>query len=163
VESIPPGDLPDQVAWIHPPTTAGHFQIDVPEGWGRSQPEPTTFVYRDNGMFNTIEVGWKTASSAPTVASAKSNEVPPLRQQYQGSAFQLESVTQVSLMAGSAVLIKYLVNSPPNPTTGKQERDEVVRYELFRNGVEAIFALSSIVNQDTTDFYNHVKGSFKWV
>jgi hypothetical protein len=120
-------------------------------------------VYTDNAMFNTIEVGWRMSSSAPTVASAKSTEVPQLRQQYQERAFKLESVMQVSLMAGSAVLIKYLVNSPPNPTTGKQERDEVVRYELFRNGVEAIFALSSIVNQDTTDFYNHVKGSFKWV
>jgi hypothetical protein len=75
----------------------------------------------------------------------------------------LESVTLYNLKAGSAIQIKYLVNSPQNPTTGKQERDEVVRYEIYRNGTEAYFALSSTVNQDTTDFYNHVRDSFKWL
>ena len=163
VESNPPGDLPDQVAWIHPPTAAGHFQIDVPEGWARSHPAGTTYVYTDNAMFNTIEVSWAAASSAPTVSSARNTDVPKLQQTYQSMAFQLESVTAVSLKAGPVVLIKFLVNSPPNPTTGKSVRDEVVRYETFRNGTEAIFALSSTVNQDTVDFYNHVKGSFTWV
>jgi hypothetical protein len=163
VESIPPGDLPDLVAWIHPPTQAGRFQIDVPEGWSRSQPTPTSYLYTDNGMFNTIEVGWSSASSAPTVASVNATVVPQLQQALQPLAFHLESVTPFTLGAGAAIQVKYLVNSPPNPTTGKQERDEVVRYETYRNGIEAYFALSSTVNQDTTDFYNHVRNSFTWL
>jgi len=163
VESIPPGDLPDTVAWIHTPTQAGHFQLDVPEGWSRSHPTATSYLYEDNAMFNTIEVGWSSATRAPTVASVNSTVVPQLQVALQAFAFKLESVTPYTLKAGAAIQIKYLVNSPPNPTTGKQERDEVVRYEIYKNGIEAYFALSSTVNQDTTDFYNHVRDSFTWI
>ena len=162
-ESNPPGDLPDTLTWIRPPTAAGRFQIDVPEGWARTQPAPRSFVYTDNGMFNSIALSWTAAAAAPTVASARSADVPVLQHQYQRSAFALKSVAAVTLPAGPAVQIQYFVNSPPNPTTGKQQRDLTVRYELFRAGTEAIFAMTSIVNQDTVDFYNHITGSFRWL
>jgi hypothetical protein len=150
------------VAWIHPPTGPGHFQIDVPEGWARSQPSANDFLYTDNSGFNTEEVSWHAAASAPTVSSARSNEVPPLQQSLGSRAFQLVSVTKASLKAGPAILITYRVNSKPNAVTGKSIREQTVRYELFRNGEEAVFGLTSTVNQDTVDFYNHVKDSFIW-
>ena len=88
-ESSPPGDIPDDTAFVAY-GTAGGFGIQVPEGWGRTNAD-SSVTFTDN--LNTVTASWLPASSAPTVESATQNEVPQL----QGTerAFQLQDVTSV--------------------------------------------------------------------
>src|SRR5205823_3568004 len=95
---------------------------------------------------NSIGAAWKAASSAPTVSSAKSNDVPALQQSE--LAFTLQSVKPVTLPGGAAVLITFQENSTPNAVTGKQYRMDVLRFELYGGGTEGILTLTSPVGAD---------------
>src|SRR5207248_5982582 len=106
-------------------------------------------------------VAWRSASSAPTVSSARNVDVPAL--QRSELAFKLQTIRSVSLPGGSAVLITFLENSQPNPVTGKQYRLGVERFELFSNGKEADMSLSSPVGADNVDPWRIVSESFRWV
>jgi hypothetical protein len=109
---------------------------------------------------NSITVEWAAMSSAPTVATAKSADVPALRSSQ--LAFQLQSVKSVHLSGGTAVEIVYQCNSKPNAVTGKQYRLVVERFEFFKNGQEDILSLSSPVGADNVDPWRIVSESFRW-
>jgi hypothetical protein len=157
VESNPPGDIPDNQVFIVY-RAAGGFELKVPEGWTR-RAAGSSVSFSDK--LNVVAVSWAPASSAPTVASARRDDLPKL--QRTEHAFELKNVTQVTLPAGQAVLIEYRANSTPNDVTGKQYRLEVLRYELWRNGTEAVLTLSSPVGADNVDPWRIVTESFKWV
>lgn len=156
-ESNPPGDIPDTIAFVPYRSGPGSFTISTPEGWARTN---TATAVRFTDKLNTVQVNWQSASKAPTVSSAKANELPMLA----GStrAFQVGSVTTVSLPAGPAVLITYQANSEPSAVTGKQYRQDVQRYELFHNGKEIVVALLSPVGADNVDPWRIVTESLKW-
>ena len=157
-ESNPPGDIPDSTVYVPYKSTPGGFTLTVPEGWARStKPSSVTFV----SSLNSITTAWASASSAPTVSSARSTDVPAL--QNSKLAFQLQSVKAVQLSGGSAVEIVYQANSTPNAVTGKQYRLVIERFELFKNGQEAIISLSSPVGADNVDPWRTVSESFRWL
>jgi hypothetical protein len=54
------------------------------------------------------------------------------------------------------------VNSAPNAVTGKQYRDDVLRYELFRGGEELVLTLTSPVGSDNVDPWRVVTQSLRW-
>lgn len=155
-ESSPPGDIPDNTQFV-PYRTKGGFTISIPEGWARSTTK-TSASFTDK--LNTIVVSWEPASTAPTVASATSTEVPQL--QTTERAFTLGDVKAATLPAGGAVLISFQENSAPNAVTGKQYRLDVLRYELFRGGTEAVITLLSPVGADNVDPWRTVTESFTW-
>src|SRR5207248_2165850 len=95
-------------------SAGGHFSIKVPEGWTRAT-AASGVTFSDK--LNTIALSWMTASSAPTVQSVRSNDVPRLQKTER--AFQFVSIRSVSLPAGSAVLLSFRENSAPNDVTGK--------------------------------------------
>jgi hypothetical protein len=155
-ESSPPGDIPDNTQFV-PYRTKGGFGVSVPEGWARTTTK-TSATFTDK--LNTIVALWEPASAPPTVASATHTEVPQL--QATERAFTLGDVKETTLPAGRAVLISFQENSAPNAVTGKQYRLDVLRYELFRGGTEAVITLLSPVGADNVDPWRTVTESFTW-
>lgn len=156
-EDHPPGDIPDNAAFVPYRSTAGGFTVSVPEGWARTTSKGSVSF---TDKLNTVVVSWGPAAAAPTLATAKADEVPQLEQSTR--AFTLVGVSSGSLPAGPFVLVRYQANSDPNPVTGKQYRLDVLRYELFKNGEERVITLLSPVGADNVDPWNAVTQSFTW-
>jgi hypothetical protein len=157
VESNPPGDIADSIAFVPYRSTSGGFTIKTPEGWARTTSNGSV-LFTDK--LNTVHVTWTPAGSTPTVTSAKKVEVPQLKRTTR--AFTLKSVTTASLPAGPAVLVTYQANSDPNPVTGKQYRQDVLRYELYHQGKEVVITLLSPVGADNVDPWRIVTESLSW-
>jgi len=157
VESNPPGDIPDNTIFIPFHVAAAGLTLTTPEGWARTHTaDSVTFTDK----LNTVVVSWSTAGQAPSVNSAKANDVPSLKRSTR--AFQLESVQATSLPAGPAVLISYRANSDPDPVTGKQYRQDVLRYELYHAGKQVNLTLLSPVGADNVDPWRTITQSLKW-
>jgi hypothetical protein len=156
-EKNPPGDIPDNTVFVPYTSAAGGFTIKVPEGWARST---TSSSVSFTSTLNSVSVAWKSASSAPTVSSAKAVDVPALRASE--LAFSLQSVSSVSLPGGTAIEIVFQENSQPNQVTGKQYRLVVERFAFYKNGTEADLSLASPVGADNVDPWRTVSESFRW-
>ena len=171
VESNPPGDIPDSTRYLPYHSGKGGFTVKVPEGWSRiTKGSSVTFTDK----LNSITVEWAKASSAPTISSAKSQEVPQLRRTV--PAFALKHIAAcspsctipyttgpiVDRLPLHAVAISYFANSAPNAVTGKRYRDEVDRFLFYKKGVEAALTLSGPVGSDNKDPWRLVSESFAW-
>jgi hypothetical protein len=155
VEVHPPGDIPDNQAFV--PFSGQGFRATVPEGWARSTSRGTV-VFTDK--YNSITFATTSASSAPTVQSATSTEVPTIKRSSHG--FVAGTVTTVGRPAGQAVLITYRALSPVNPVTGKVATEAVERYEFWRKGREVIVTLAAPVGSDNVDPWRKITDSFTW-
>jgi hypothetical protein len=156
-ESNPPGDIPDNQAYVAYRPSGGSFTVKVPEGWGRSTRGGTT-VFTDK--LNRVEVSPVSVSSAPTTASVTGTVVPQLTGQV--PKFSGAQVSPVTRNGGSAVLLKYQGDSAPDPVTGKVVRDAFERYAFYRQGHEVDVTLSGPVNADNVDPWRIVSDSFTW-
>ncbi|MET7349917.1 hypothetical protein [Streptomyces mirabilis] len=156
-ESNPPGDIPDNQAYVAFRPSGGAFTVKVPEGWARTGQGGAT-VFTDK--LNRVEIATASASSAPTVTSVGSELVPRLRGQV--PKFDGPKVSQVNRHAGSAVLLKYQGDSAADPVTGKVVRDAFERYAFYRQGHEVDLTLSGPVNADNVDPWRIVTDSFSW-
>lgn len=156
-ESNPPGDIPDNQAYVAFRPSGGGFTVKVPEGWARTGQGGTT-VFTDK--LNRVEIATASASSAPTLTSVDSKVVPQLRGQV--PKFSGPKVSQVNRHAGSAVLLKYQGDSAADPVTGKVVRDAFERYAFYRQGHEVDLTLSGPVNADNVDPWRIVTDSFSW-
>jgi hypothetical protein len=147
-EKNPPGDIPDNLAFVSYTNTAGRYRFTHPEGWAENTKASTvTFTDKLNGVQATIG----TATTAPTAASARQQDVPALT--HSQAAFELRDITAVTVPAGRGVKIVYRRNSAPDAVTGRQYRDEVERYEVFSGGREVIVELFGPVGADNVDAY----------
>jgi hypothetical protein len=155
VESNPPGDIPDNTAFVPYHSVKGGWTVTVPEGWSRTT-TGTSVTFTDK--LNTVQVDAE-PGSAVTLERAKKTDVPALANGTR--AFTLTSLTQVTLPAGPAILISYQANSDPNPVTGKQYRLDVLRYELFHAGTRTTLTLLSPVGADNVDPWRIVTQSLK--
>jgi hypothetical protein len=100
------------------------------------------------------------APTAPTVDSATAVELPALAAG--APCFHLADVKTVKRSAGTAVLVTYTADSPPDAVTGKVVHDDVERYEFWRNGKEAVLTLSAPAGSDNVDPWKLVTDSFAW-
>ncbi|MEP6759459.1 MAG: hypothetical protein ABJB55_09710 [Actinomycetota bacterium] len=155
VESNPPGDIPDNTAFVPYHAAKGGWTVTVPEGWSRTT-KGTTVTFTDK--LNTVQVDAQPGSPV-SLTDAKKTDVAALAASTR--AFKLVSVTEVTLPAGPAVLISYQANSDPNPVTGKQYRLDVLRYELFHAGTRTTLTLLSPVGADNVDPWKVVTDSLK--
>ncbi|BFU47785.1 lipoprotein [Krasilnikovia sp. MM14-A1004] len=155
-ESNPPGDIPDNLAFIPYSNTAGRYRFTHPEGWAeKTQGSTATFTDKLNG----VQAATGTATTPPTLATAKQQDVPELARSQ--AAFELRTITDVSMPAGRGVRIVYRRNSAPDAVTGRQYRDEVERYELVSHGREVIVELFGPVGADNVDAYKTMIDSLK--
>jgi hypothetical protein len=156
-EKNPPGDIPDNLAFVLYRSSAGRYSFRHPEGWSQSTHGSTvTFTDKLNG----VQVAIGSATATPTVASARQQDVPRLTGSQ--AAFELRSVTAVSTPAGPGVRIVYRRNSAPDAVTGRQYRDEVERYELFAHGHEVVVELFGPVGADNVDAYRTMIQSLRF-
>ena len=152
----PPGDIPDNQAFVVFDSPTAHYSIKTPEGWARSdQGGATTFTDK----LNAIRIEVIAAPSAPSPASAQA-ELPNIRSQ--NRCFEGGTVTTVQRRAGPAVLLTYRADGAPDPVTGKVVHDDVERYEFWRAGNEAVITLSSPQGSDNVDPWRLVTDSFTW-
>jgi hypothetical protein len=155
-ESNPPGDIPDNLAFVPYSNTAGGYSFKHPEGWVQTESGATvTFTDKLNGVH--VEPG--TATSPPTVASARRDDVPKLSRSQ--PAFELRSVTAATVPGGTGVRIVYRRNSQPDAVTGRQYRDEVERYQLVAHGKEIVIELYGPVGADNVDAYRTMVQSLR--
>lgn len=155
MESNPPGDIPDNIAYVSYHNAVGRYTLLHPEGWASVAHGPTvTFTDKLNGTTATAAA----ATAAPTVSTAR-QDVAQL--QSSQPAFQLRSVKSASLPGGAGVLIVFRRNSAPDPVTGKVFRDEVNRYEIFHGGRLAVLDLYGPVGSDNVDPYTKISQSLR--
>jgi hypothetical protein len=156
-EFNPPGDIPDNAVFVDHTAPGSRVHFTVPEGWAKSTHGPVT-TYTDK--YNSISIEVRQRPSAPTVASARTEDVPELQQT--AANFQLEGVEMVKRKYGSAVHLTYLADSAPNPVTDKVVRDAVERFDFWHQGEEAILTLAGPNGADNVDPWQTVSDSLQW-
>jgi hypothetical protein len=156
-EQNPPGDIPDNQAFVVYTSAEGGYSISMPEGWARTENGPNV-QFQDK--LHTFSVEISCATTSPTAATVTQDEIPLLATQI--PAFELVSVQDISLPAGPAALIRYRTNSAPDDVTGKQYRLDVDRYETYSNGKLAVITLAVPAGSDNVDVSNLVSQSFRW-
>src|SRR3954464_347253 len=145
-EFNPPGDIPDNQVFVPYHVPGSNVRIKVPEGWARSTDAGTT-TFTDH--YNSVAIQVVPSPKAPTVKSAKTNEVPALKKTV--SNFSLSGVETVQRQGGQAVLVTYGFASAPDKVTGKVVRDAAERFEFWNKGQEAILTLTGPKNADNVD------------
>ena len=156
-ETLPPGDIPDTVAYVPYAVPGRGLTFSTPEGWSR-QVTPDGVIFTDK--LNTVQLVDTHASRPITVASGRQTEVPKLAATLKG--FKLQSVSVVSRPAGRAVRIKYLGYSTPDPVTGKFGLLAFERYDFFHQGREVSLVLSSPLASDNVDPWRNVTSSLRF-
>lgn len=156
-ESNPPGDIPDDQAFVPFSPPSGLFTVSVPEGWARRDEGPAS-TFTDK--LNSVRIETVEAAVAPDVASAIAVEVPAL--QATARNYTAGDVTTVSRTAGDAILITYGADGAPDPVTGKTVTNSVERYEFWQAGQEVILTLSGPTGADNVDPWLTVTNSFAW-
>jgi hypothetical protein len=161
-EVNPPGDIPDSQAFVKFTNTTGGYQLEVPEGWAQmaAPPEYTPDVSFVN-KYDGVSVHVAPVTAQPTASSAQTNEVKQI--QSKGHAVTITGVSEASLPAGKAVVIKYTSNSDPNPVTNKRVRLENVTYIFYRSGKEAMLTMWAPLGADNVDQWNRMAKSFRWL
>jgi hypothetical protein len=156
-ETNPLGDIPDTQVFISYTASLGNYSVEVPEGWARTiNGSEVRFVDKFDGVSVTL----KPASSAPTAASARQNEVAALAESQR--AFTIGDVTDVQLPTGPAVRITANANSDPDPVTGKQVRVQEEIYIFYQNGTMAMLNLWAPQGADNVDQWKRMIESFRW-
>ena len=157
-EFNPPGDIPDNAVFVDHLAPGSRVHFTVPEGWAESTKSGTA-SFTDH--FNSIAIQVVSSASAPTASSAQQVDVPALqRSEPQYKLSGIDTVTRKG--AGSAVRIRYLIDSAPDPVTGKVVRDAVERYEFWHSGQEAVLTLTGPQNADNVDPWQIVSDSVTW-
>ncbi|MDX2661074.1 hypothetical protein [Streptomyces stelliscabiei] len=159
-ESNPPGDIPDNQAFVAYRPTGGSFTgftVKVPEGWARTDQGSTT-VFTDK--LNTVKITAVSAAGAPTTRSVNDTVIPQLRSQV--PKFAAPKVLEVTRHSGRVVLLTYRGDSTKDPVTGKVVRDAFERYAFYRAGHEVDLTLSGPVKADNVDPWRIVSDSFTW-
>lgn len=151
-----PGDIPDNQVFVPYKDTGGRYVVSVPEGWARTD-LANGVSFTDKNNIITIEV--MSLPSAPTVASVKADDVPPLSKL---KGFVLADVTVVKRTAGDAVLATYFADSALNPVTNKTITVAVERYEFWTNGVAVVLSLAGAKGADNVDPWRTVTDGFAW-
>jgi hypothetical protein len=156
-ETLPPGDIPDTIAYVPYAVPGRGLTFSTPEGWSRqSSAGGVTFTDK----LNTIRLIDTPAAGPVTAAAAQRTEVAKIAAGLKG--FKLQSVTTVSRPAGPAVTIKYLGYSQPDSVTGKYGVLAFERYEFSHRGHEVTLLLSSPRGSDNVDPWRKVTSSLRF-
>lgn len=161
-ESAPPGDIPDNLAFVPFTPPGGRYRVSIPEGWsstgtGTGTGAASAVTFTDKLNVATVEL--RTAAAAPSVASVNSADVPVLARK---PGYQPGKTTAVSRNVGAGVLTTYRALSAPDPVTAKSYLLDVQHYVFFRSGLEAAITLSGPQGADNVDAYRTITDSFRW-
>ena len=156
-ETNPPGDIPDNQAFVAYSPPDNLYSVKVPEGWARTE-SAGAVAFTDK--LNRIELRVVDAPVAPTVDSVKADDVAALAAA--NACFELGDVTSVKRTAGTAVRVTYRADASADPVTGKVVHDDVERYAFWKDGKEVVLTLSGPAGSDNVDPWRTVTDSFGW-
>jgi hypothetical protein len=139
-EASPPGDIPDNQAYVRYRPTGGSYSVKVPEGWARTS-SGNAVVFTDK--LNTIRME---TGAAPSAQAAQ----------------KLGRVSTVHRTAGDATRIVYAGTSKANPVTGKVHDEAVERYVFPHGGKAVILTLSGPKGADNVDPWRIVTDSVRF-
>jgi hypothetical protein len=137
-DSSPPGDIPDNQAYVSYTPPGARFSVKVPEGWSQTA---QAHDIRFTDKLNAIELTWD-ATAQPAPAGAK-----------------LSTVTR---KAGPAKRAVYTAQGQSDPVTGKVRADAVERYEFTHAGRTVVLTLSGPKGADNVDPWRIVTDSLRW-
>ncbi|MDQ2897759.1 MAG: hypothetical protein M3Y09_19330 [Actinomycetota bacterium] len=156
-ETLPPGDIPDTIAYVPFTARTLGLTVSIPEGWSRSMSgRAVTFTDK----LNRVRVFTAPASRTPTPASVRSAELPAIARSVK--SFAVQSLTTISRPAGPTVRVAYLGDSTPNPITGKVGTLAFERYDFFHRGREVVILVSSPQGSDNVDPWRKVTSSLRF-
>lgn len=155
-EVNPAGDIPDTQVYVPYSPQSGGYTVAVPEGWARTD-LPNGALFTDN--FNSVRVEKTAAGKAPTTLSAQADVVPQLRAD---GASVISGASPVVRKGSHALLITYVHDSTPDPTTGKKVALVVEQYAFWKNGTLVTLTLSGAKGADNVDPWRTVTDSFAW-
>jgi hypothetical protein len=129
----------------------------VPEGWARRE--------RADGVhfgdkYNAVDVAISRRALAPTEADLRAFEIAAL--QKSAGAVRIEAVTRLTLPAGAAFVVRYGINSAPNPVTEKAIRLDSERLYFWRGGRLAALTLPGPAGADNAAQWRPMARSFAW-
>jgi len=150
------GDISDSTVYIPVSAASGAFSVKIPQGWSQSTSTPITFTDK----LNSVAFSQTPATSAPTTAGVTASLVPTLHAA--GHNFALTDVTSVTRTGGTAIRIRYSVDSAANAVTGKVVRDAVEAYVFWNKGQQALLTLTGPDTADNVDPWKTVSDSFRW-
>ncbi len=156
-ETLPPGDIPDTIAYVPFAARTLGLTVSIPEGWSRSM-SGGAVTFTDK--LNRVRVFTAPTSRTPTPASVRSAELPAIARSVK--SFAVQSVTTVTRPAGRAVRVAYLGDSGPNPVTGKVGTLAFERYDFFHRGREVVILVSSPKGSDNVDPWRKVTSSLRF-
>src|SRR4051794_19731710 len=156
-EKSPPGDIPDNTAFVRFKLPGAGFSINVPEGWARTG-AGAKLTFTSN--LNSVTVESAKAGGALTPAAVKAGDVAALAHSQPG--FKLASVAPIHRSGQTAVRVRYDAKSKPNAVTGKAVTDTVERYLFAHNGREAILTLAGPKGADNVDAWRTISNSLRW-
>jgi hypothetical protein len=156
-EHSPPGDIPDNQAYVAYSPPGGGYTVKVPEGWARTS-AGGAITFTDK--LNSIRMKSVSANAAPTVATVKRTLVPKLQQSVHG--FALRGVSSVQRRGGTAIRIAYGAAAPASAVTNRAGQDDVERYVFFHNGKDVVLTLSGPKGADNVDPWRLVTDSLRW-
>lgn len=156
-EKNPPGDIPDTQVFIKYGNAAGGYEVQVPEGWSRTESGANvSFIDK----FDGVQIAISQSSEPFTLEGIKATQVSNL--QKTGRAIQIKSITEKKTKGGSAILVAYESNSEPDAVTGKQVRLENECYYFFKDGKLASLTLWAPLGADNVDQWKYMSDSFGW-
>lgn len=156
-ENRPPGDIPDDQAFVDYTAPDGSFTVKVPEGWAQTK-SGSDVVF--SSKFNSITLTERSGFYQPTEQYAKTVEVPKIASTTTG--FTAGKVQTVQRRSGPVLLITYRADSPPSPVTGKSVPLDVERYEFAKSGRGVVITLSAPSGSDNVDAWRTVTDSLTW-
>jgi hypothetical protein len=154
-EASPPGDIPDNQAFVLYGPSGAHFKVKVPEGWSRTTAgAATTFTDK----LNSITMSEQRARVAPDTAAGRAQ----LKRLATLQGFRAGNVSAVRRRSGSVLRITYDARGPKDPVTGRARTRAFERYEYFRNGRKATLTLAGAKGADNVDPWRIVSDSLRW-
>ncbi|WP_006243302.1 PsbP-related protein [Mycolicibacterium tusciae] len=157
-EYNPPGDIPDNQAFVVYTAADNSYSVKYPEGWAQTA-VGADVVFSDK--FNSITLSPHDGFYQPTEDFARTVEMPQIAAETRG--FAPGQVSTVARPAGQVVVISYQGDSAPSPVTGKSVKQDVVRYEYSRSGRGVVVTVAAPVGSDNVDPWRTVTDSFTWL
>jgi len=158
-EKIPSGDIPDSQQFVTFISKAGHYRLEVPEGWARTnQLGDVSFVSKLDGL--SVHLGLM--ATTPTVSILTDGPVKKLISG--GNAVTIRTIVPVTMHGEQAIRLVYDSNSQPDAVTGKRVRLENNMYFFYEGtgGTLAELRMWAPAGADNVDQWRRISSSFTW-
>ncbi len=156
-EKNPPGDIPDNQAFVKYVSSEGGYELEAPEGWARkTNGMDVTFIEKLDGLSTVVT----NSSQAPSAESIRTNQAEKLKKTER--AVTIKNIKAVKLKNGPAVLMVYESNSEPDPVTNKQVRIENDAFFYYKKAKIAELRLWAPLGADNVDQWRRISNSFRW-